>query len=344
MSKIMNEINNEIPVKDVLYDSRKELESKYHKQLFKMYGIFCLPVVVAILTSLCVTSDFMRLQKTWNTVETSNPVVVFVTALTCAMLLNVSMIYLGITLKKYSQKLCHRSEVIKVGVMSGATFLISYIFYFMFTMATRNTVYSMGESGNFLLEKSSNVSASGQSAILYIALYASFLPLATSLFSIVASYCSNNPLQMAININKLMLIDKQNNLMDLNQGLKEAETSSDYIEHLTSTEVDKHSIYIENLNMLGLSMTVQAAELIAKKLDTPEAYSELIYKTKQYVDDFVERYDTDETAHNNVDLIKYKLVKEGVANKFVDEVFGGASKELDAIVEGRSVSDEDEEW
>ena len=317
MAKKMSKINIEEPIRDIKPDSRKEIEISNQKQMALMYGVFCLSGVVDVLLAFCLTNDFLRLRKTWNIVETSNPIVVFITALTCAMLLNVSMLYFGIELKKHSQRLCKKSELLKVGIMSGATFLITYIFYFMFTMATRSSAYSMRSNGGFQLGGTSTAMDSGDSAILYIALYAAFLPLATSLFSILAGYCSSNPLQRELNIIKLTIIDKQNNLMDVNQALKEAEEPIKHAEFLQKCEIDKYKTYIEHLNLQGLCMTIKAAEMVAKKIDTPEAYSELITKTKEYIDNY--KY-LDDIPHESLDFIQKELVQRGLDNQIVNDV------------------------
>ena len=334
MNKEMNCINQEIPVRDVQYLSRREAERKYQKQLLLMYGFFCLSGVVSLLEALCVTNDFLRLRKTWNIVETSNPIVVFITALTCAMLLNVSMLYFGIELKKYSQKLCVRSEMLKVGVMSCVTFLITYIFYFMFTMATRSSAYSMRSNGGFQLGGTSNSIESGENAILYIALYAAFLPLATSLFSVLAGYCSNNPLQKEINLCNLRIIDIQNNIMDLRQALIEAEEPLRHAQYLFKCETDKYKTFIENLRLQGLCLMINVDELIAKSIDTPEAYSELITKSRNHINEYKQ---ISEFPHDSIDYIQNELIKKGLNGKLVEDLTNNDDAIIDDVVEGRSM-------
>ena len=330
----MNPINKERPIQDIQYYSRKETEEKVQKQIMLMYGIFCLQIVVSGLVALCVTNDFLRQRKTWNIVETSNPTVVFITALTCAMLLNVSMLYFGIELKKYSQKMCKKSEVKKVGILSCTTFLITYTFYFMFTLATKNSAYSMRKTGVFQLGGTLDATESSEKAILYIALYAAFLPFSTSTFSVLAGYCSSNPLQRLINILRLRRIDTQNNLMDVSQALEEVEEPLVYARYLQKVENDKYKTFVESIRLHGLCCIIQTAELIARKIDTPEAYSELIVKTKEYVDSYKS---TSEMPHESLDFIINELYKDGVNNSFIKEVTRKDSDYvIDSIEEGRS--------
>ena len=323
MKNKMSNINSEKAIRDEQYDSRKKAERKYQKKMMMRNGIFCLLFVGNFFVALCATNDMLRLTKTWKIVETSNPIVVFITALTCSMLLNVPMLYFGIRFKNYSQKLCGRSELVRVGCMAGATFIITYVFYFMFTMATRSSAYSIKSTSGFQLGGASNAADSSSSAILYIALYASFLPLATSIFSLLVGYCTSDPLEQEINIETLNVIDKQNNIMDIDQGIKEAGEPLKHADFLLKCEMDKYKTHIEYLNLQGLCMTIKTAEMIAKKIDTPEAYSELITVTKGYFDRY--KY-IEDMPHESVKILQKELIKEGLDDKIVNDVLNDEPK------------------
>ena len=337
MKDKMNNTNQEKQVRDLQYESTKEIELQNQKQDWLMYGVFGIHSVANFMVALCGANDYLRLRKTWNIVEVSNPIVVYITALTCAMLLNVSMIYFGLQYKSYCQKLCSRSEVTRVGIMSFTTFLIPYVFYALFTLATRNEAYSIKTNMGFQVGKGSEASGENSNAVLFIALYAVVLPLGTSFFSMLSGYFTSNPLQKRINRLRLKIIDIQNNIMDINQALKEAENYSIHLQYLKNCEIDKHNVFIENKNLQGLCLKIQVAELFAKRIDTPEAYSELITKTKGYIDNYIKERDV---THKSTDYIRDVLIKEGIDYDLINDVIGNNSvnnpdTSIDSVIEGR---------
>ena len=137
-----------------------------------------------------------------------------------------------------------------------------------------------------------------------------------------------------ININELAKIDIESNIMEINQALEEAEDPLIHARYLQKCEVDKYHTFVESINLQGLCLTVRVAELIAKRLDTPEAYSEQITKTKEYVDNYKK---LTEMPHESLDFIREELISQGIDDQFIRDVMGNDTDLITSnLYEGRA--------
>ena len=124
--------------------------------------------------------------------------------------------------------------------------------------------------------------------------------------------------------------------MYVKQELREYEGPLIHAQFVLKCELDKHKVYVESINLQGLCLKIQVFGMIANRIDTPEAYSEAIKKSKECIEAYRQ---LPEAPHEGIDFIRNELIKEGINDRFLKDVVGEGEiyPVIDNSAEGRSI-------
>ena len=256
------------PFKHEAYSTRE----KRFRNINKADTIYGSSILAGLTVLTCVAIDFYIHYVKWNLVQMESPIFVCMAALACAVALDVPLAIGGVVLKRYHQGLCSKKENILVMGLAIAVFLVAFACSFGFTLVTRDVVFTMGTGGTI----TNTVTASAQTneaeaehiGILVAAIYNSVLPLLTSLASFLVSYFSYNPLNQKIMKYKKEKIGIQNNMMEAEMAIAEADDQ--FIERLIAREHDKYEEMKQRLQAENAYLKELAYTIMTEKMTTPQ--------------------------------------------------------------------------
>lgn len=272
-------------------------------------NMYAKPVFANMAVILFVIIDLFCLKIIWNLVQSENPVFVWSIAAACAMALDIPLAIAAIAVKKYHHGLCDKKEKNIILVLSVSVFVIAFLFSFGFRIMTKDLSFEIEAGSNMenTMETSTEEIVEENPAVLYAALFNGVIPLLTSLSSYVISYFSYNPVDGKLVRLKRERIGLQNNILEAEKALTEAETAQQHSEGLIARENDLYAEFIRKLDADAHTMEQLVRVLIAEKLGTPEGVTAMTNSGERVA----EKYEkNDEHAKELVEHIRKQFENE----------------------------------
>lgn len=228
------------------------------------------------ITISCTIIDTYLLYEKWYLVSKAIPEIVLLSALACAIALEIPFSYLGIVLKRYHLSVFKKNGKNMFLALAVGIFAIAFIGSFAFTIVTRDLVFTVGSASTI----QNTVATGGATAvqeddlsIMVAAIFNGVLPLLTSVTVFIASYFSYEPLKRKIALYEKERIGIQNNLIEVESAIAEADST--YFDRLVEREEERYQEEIQLIEAQNVYMKELARAILAKKMSTPEENDEI---------------------------------------------------------------------
>lgn len=252
------------------YRTREQrIETLFAPDTFWARGFFATCIVIV-----CTTIDTYLLYEKWYLVMSESPAYVILAALACAIALEGPFSIFGIVLKRYHLGLCSKGSARLLGILSVAVFTIAFVMSFLFSMETKELVFEIDGTESLVntMEEEETLQMSEQTdedrGIMVAALFNGVLPLLTSLTVFISSYFSYSPLKGRRRQYEKERIGLQNNLMDVEKAIAEADVT--YFDRLLACEEEKYQQELQLLESQNIHLKELARTILARQMSTPE--------------------------------------------------------------------------
>ena len=245
--------------------------TKRLKNLFKPDSIYEGAALSYIVTLLFVIIDYVCLYTVWNTVQTEDANLVRLLAMGCAVCLDVPTAIAAIAVKKYHQGLCSKTSAKIIAIASIVTFTITFIFALFFRIATKDLTFEVNAGGTMVNTLNTETQNAGNSTpVLVAALFCGFIPLCTSIGSVVISYFGVNPLKQKLYTLNHERIAIESQLVDLDRVLIEKTEAELYKNFLIEREKEMFTQYKDECIAAGAVLKQATRDAIMEKLQNPD--------------------------------------------------------------------------
>lgn len=152
-----------------------------------------------IATAFFIVVDFVPLYIKWTAVQTDNWYFVALLAAVSAVILDLPMFLAGKKIKEYQDGLISKNKMIPTVVLATTAFLVAYVPFFIFSIATKNATFEEAlPIGSSLLMNFDSIETSSEYNPLSVSIAAVFsavLPLGTSISSLVCGITTYHPVK-----------------------------------------------------------------------------------------------------------------------------------------------------
>lgn len=264
-----NKSNNPVTIES--YRSRGgRVKSIYTPDIIYQKKLFGIIVVLA-----CVAIDLCCLFATWDGVQMADPIVTLSIALACAVALDVPLAVAAEALKKYHHRMLNFNEMMFTVIPAVAIFMIAFFFSFGMRMVTGAN--SFGDSAAVTLIDSSGAavaatdSESDSLIVRWASLFSGIVPLLTSIASYVVSYFSAAPLNNRLQVLEDEKVGLDNNIIELDVAVSQAEDSVTHCERLLAREEDLYKAFLSKLDAEERALKERYRNILKEKIGTAEA-------------------------------------------------------------------------
>lgn len=171
-------------------DRRKYLNNKRLKDILN---------IGMLATAFFIVADFVPLYIKWTAVQTDNWYFVALLAAVSAVILDLPMYIAGRKIREYQDRLIDKRKMLITVVMAAAAFLVAYIPFFVFSLATKNATFEealpIGSSSTISFDTIGSSTESNPMSVSIAALFSAVLPLGTSITSLVCGLATYHPLK-----------------------------------------------------------------------------------------------------------------------------------------------------
>lgn len=259
------------PLRLDAYGTRRNRQSKLNAPDIvyarKWFGYLCTLAFIAI--------DSVCLYSSWDTVQTQNPIMIYMITVGCSIVLDFPLALAGYKFKNYKQGLESRESTMLTLILSITTFTIALVFNFIFRVITRDLVFDTGSASMMTNAVADTVQTNDSSSktILFAAIFNGVIPLCTSIASFVITFVTTDSLHERIYKLQNSKIAAEANRLDLEVLIKEAEDVKQHMEFLKARENDMYFSFTDEVNKQATVLKQLARLIIMEKLATPDAIS-----------------------------------------------------------------------
>ena len=228
-------------------------------------------------TLLFIAIDAVCLYSCWNMVQTSNPLMIYLITIGCAVILDFPLALAGYKYKNYKQGLESKESAMLTLILSVIAFTITLIFYFVFRIITKDLVFDTGTTSLLTNAVADSVTTddSSNKTVLFAAIFNGVIPLCTSISSFAITYVTTDSLNERINKIRKAKITAEANKTELKVAVEEAEDVNAHCDYLIARENDLYKDFIDEINSQALVLKQIARVVVMEKLGTPEAITAL---------------------------------------------------------------------
>ncbi|MBR4049530.1 MAG: hypothetical protein IKK09_03455 [Clostridia bacterium] len=156
-----------------------------------------------IATVFFIVADFVPLYIKWDAVQTDNWYFVALLAAVSAVILDLPMFLAGKKIKEYQDRLISKSKMIPTVVLAAIAFLVAYIPFFIFSIATKDATFqealSISSSSTISFDTNGTTVESNPLSVSIAAIFSAVLPLGTSISSLVCGITTYHPAEDKLN-------------------------------------------------------------------------------------------------------------------------------------------------
>lgn len=268
MSRLNNNLYNIDNQGHLKFSLRTQLTEDYGKPDSKWeHGMASVIIMVV-----CGVLDFVMFQQLFSSFLYDSVLVQMLSIIAMLIGFDLAPIYLGIVLKKRNQGI--NSGMI-VAVLLGAAFTIAFIGNIVLRLAVKDMVLpDFSSSVTSTFGEVTETDTGSDLALLY-ALFASAMPVITSLVSFGVSYMSSDPLKMRLK--KLMRdqIEIEDDIVEIEALLMEYESDPDHFERLLAEDEENYNNTLELIHEKTLFYCDYVRERLKEHLGDPTSTNEL---------------------------------------------------------------------
>lgn len=230
------------------------------------------PVVLIIIMTICGLLDFVMFRQLFSSFLYDSKAVQMLSIIAMLIGFDVAPIYLGIVLKKRQQGL--NSDVM-AAVLFGFAFIIAFIANIILRIAVKDLVLpDLSLAMTSIMGETSGADTTNNLALTY-ALFASALPVITSLVSFGVSFHTLNPLRIRVRKLREEQIAIEDNIVEIEALLMEYEEDLDHFKRLLVEDEQKYQNMIEMLHEKTLFYCDYVRERLKEHLGNPTSSNEL---------------------------------------------------------------------
>ena len=270
----MKNQNNKIsPVLSDTFSVRSDIYKRAHKPA----SVFDRSIFVLILTAFCVMVDYASLSISWNAaLRESAWYVVVLMAISSAVVLDVPPAIAAAKVKEYRQGLLSKKNMLFAFIPSSVCVLLVLAFSIAFKIVTRNATFEDTETSSGLVNTLNTKVGNTESVSVFMAaLFASILPLATSLMSFVVSYNATDTKGKRIQQCELAKMRVESYITHVDQAITESKNTKRCHELQLDREKDLFDQFTDEV-LAGEQKRKQSAnQALEEHLNTPNAVSKL---------------------------------------------------------------------
>lgn len=330
------------PFKIDKYNSR----SKRIKNLNKPVTIYGNGKVGAIAVLIFILTDTACVFAKWNLMGRSNIGCLAGMAVSTGIALDLPFAMAAAALKEYLQGLRPRLE--KNVILWGAILAFSLAFgsMFVFSFITKDLFFSVNDLDG--LKNAAEQAATAADTklnggtILYAAAVSGLIPFITSVCSFVAGFFTYDPLKKKIEKMETERIGLQNNLMEIEKAIAEAETKEEYFQEMTEREEKLFSDFMEKLEAEGISMEQVAGVVIMEQMENAQKVTKIFRNSEQRMEKYLKEQQEDPIEQEELIFRgNQEEIKEEAAAETVEELPDELSEEIIAGEETEGVEEQE---
>lgn len=277
------------PFKIDKYNSR----TKRIKKLNKPDTIYSKSVLCNFMILIFVLTDFACIFTKWNVMKVQNIECLVGVGVSSAIALDAPLAVAAVAVKEYLQGLRTRLDKNVVLWISIIAFTLAFGSNFVFSFVTRNLFFSVKESEGLVDAASQAATAAGTglgaTAILYSAAVSGLVPLLTSICSFAFSFYCYDPLKKRIEKIEIERVGLQNNLMEIEKAIAEAEIKEEFFREMAEREEKLFSDFMEELEAEEMGMEQVAGVVIMEEMETSQEVTKIFRDNEKRMDKYLEK-------------------------------------------------------
>lgn len=230
------------------------------------------PAASVFIMTVCGLLDFVMFRQLFSSFLYDSKVVQMFSIIAMLIGFDVAPIYLGHVLKNRRQGL--NSSVI-AAVFYGTAFMVAFIANIILRIAVKDMVLpDLSLTMTSILGGTSETNTTNSLALIY-ALFASTMPVITSLVSFGVSFQSSNPLRKRVKKLREEQITIEDNIVEIEALLMEYEEDLDHFKRLLEEDEQKYQNMIEMLHEKTVFYCDYVRERLKEHLGNPTSSNEL---------------------------------------------------------------------
>lgn len=308
------------PFKIDKYNSR----TKRVKKLNKPDTIYSKDVLCNFVILIFILTDFFCIFSKWNVMNVQNIECLVGIGVSSAIALDLPFAVAAVALKEYLQGLRTRLEKNVVLWISIIAFALAFGSNFVFSFVTRNLFFSVKTSEGLVDAASQTATVAGTelgaTAILYSAAVSGLVPLLTSICSFAFSFYCYDPLKKKIAKMETERIGLQNNLMEMEKAIAEAETKEEFLREMAERQEKLFSDFMEKLEAERMGMEQVAGVVIMEEMETSQEVTKIFRDNEKRMEKYLEEQETPVEQENLIFRGNPDEYQEKVAAETVEEL------------------------
>lgn len=228
-------------------------------------------MAAVIVMLICGTLDFVMFSQLFGAILTDNALLRALSVIGCLVAFDLAPIYLGIQVRKLKQGL--NASMLVIGLFIGAFVLVT-VGNIWLRIEVKDLVMPNTTQVQSLFGSVSTKAESNPMALPY-AIFAAFLPIATSVVSFGISYMTANPLKDKMKKLKEEQIQLEEGIDQLEAVLREYKDDADFQARLLEADRQQYAIMLQMNHEQGIGLCNYVRERIKEHLGDPASSNEL---------------------------------------------------------------------
>ncbi len=230
------------------------------------------PAVSIVIMLICGVLDFVMFKQLFGSFLYDSVIIQMLSIIAMLIGFDLAPVYLGIVLKKRKQGI---NSSLMVAFMMIAAFLIAFIGNVVLRISVRDLV--LPDYSNAITSTIGGVAQSDtRSNLSYLyALFASSMPVITSLVSFGVSFQSSNPLMERVSRLKKQQVDLEESIAEIEAILQEYRADPDYYQRLLEQDQLQYESLVNLIHEKSVLYCHYTRERIKEHLGEPASNNEL---------------------------------------------------------------------
>lgn len=248
------------------------------KNLRKSEGIFSSSGLANVLLVAFILTDAVCFYSMWNTVIQENPLMLVLTSISIAMVVDIPMAIAGVVMSQGRDGLRSRREANLIALGCLATFLLAFTLSLLLRVDTKDQTIAISTSGaglvNSIEQQVGSITESESSTSLIASIFLAVIPCCTSAASYLVSLSVTDCISEKIKQLECERIGIQQQIIELEQALDECDIDAD-IEHLTNREKALYDEFNDELTAMKAQVKQVSRLVMMEKLGDPDSISKI---------------------------------------------------------------------
>ena len=249
----------------LIFDGRESRLNAADKSL----TIWEYPISSLIILFLCAVLDGVMFYTLFSAFLYDTAILVMLSTIALLIGFDVAPAVAGVLLKKRSQGI--NASILMI-VLLAVAFLVAFAGNTVLRITYKDLVLpdlsSVSTSVFGAIENSTTAAAEGNNSLIY-ALFASMMPLITSLVSFAVSFQSSNPLKTYVRDLKLKINDIENEIEEIDAALIEYDADLEFFERISAEDEEKYQNMLKVIDEKAVFYCNYVRQRIKERLGDP---------------------------------------------------------------------------